>query len=88
MTNTSTTTGRIKRLTDHGYGFIRSDKQVRDIFFHARSLSEDTNYNELRNGDIVEFVLTENDKGLNAEDVRLIRSPASRRQVEIEEELI
>lgn len=87
MTNT-TTTGRIKRLTDHGYGFIRSDRQVKDIFFHARSLSPDTNYNELRNGDIVEFVLTENDKGLNAEDVRLIRSPSTNRRMEIEDEIM
>lgn len=47
--------GTIKRLiTDRGFGFIRPDGHSQDLFFH-RSSVEDANFDELKEGDSVEF---------------------------------
>jgi len=47
--------GTIKRLiTDRGFGFIRPEGQNQDLFFH-RSAVEDSSFEDLKEGDFVEF---------------------------------
>jgi len=46
--------GRIKRLTDRGFGFIKPEQQGEDIFFHHNELQV-VEYNSLREGQEVEF---------------------------------
>lgn len=57
--------GTIQRLTDRGFGFIKSDAFDKDIFFHAKNL-DGVAYEELREGDAVTFEVEETDRGLNA----------------------
>ena len=57
--------GTIQRLTDRGFGFIKSDAFNKDIFFHAKNL-DGVAYEELREGDAVTFEVEETDRGLNA----------------------
>lgn len=52
-----------------GYGFIQRD-QGDDVFVHFRSIQGD-GYRKLRDGQRVEFSVTQSDKGLQAEDVSI-----------------
>ena len=61
--------GTIKKLTDKGFGFIQGESN--DIFFH-HSVVEGTTYEELREGQKVEFSIGDSPKGPRAENVRLI----------------
>ncbi|MEI6378575.1 MAG: cold shock domain-containing protein [Candidatus Falkowbacteria bacterium] len=61
--------GTIKKLTDKGFGFIASDGQEKDLFFHSNSLVG-VQYNELREGDAVSYEVEETEKGLNAVNVQ------------------
>ncbi len=64
-------TSTIFSLKD-GYGFIHFP-QTNNLFFHFSFLA-DTDFNDLREGDMVEFVLTKNDRGEPiAKNVKLIR---------------
>jgi CspA family cold shock protein len=60
--------GTIKRLTDKGFGFIDigTDK---DLFFHHSSL-EGVSYEELQEGQRVEFTEGRGPKGPRAENVK------------------
>ncbi len=60
-------TGTIKRLTDKGFGFIASDGD--DIFFHLSALV-DVQFEELQEGQSVEYEMGEGPKGPRAENVR------------------
>ena len=62
--------GTIKRLTDKGFGFIE-DGSDKDMFFHSSSV-EGTSYEELREGQQVEFTVGRGPKGPRAENVRLV----------------
>lgn len=62
--------GTIKKLTDKGFGFITSEEQDKDIFFHNSQL-EGTNFDDLHEGDEVNFEVVKTDKGLNAVQVSL-----------------
>ena len=62
--------GTIKRLTDKGFGFIET-ASGKDIFFHSSGL-EGVTYDELREGQRVEFEEGEGPKGPRAEHVKLI----------------
>jgi len=64
-------TGKIKRLMDKGYGFIESDEVENDLFFHAKELSEDVDFNSLQEGQAVTFEVEETPKGMNAVNVQL-----------------
>lgn len=55
--------GTIARLTDRGFGFIKPDEGDKDVFFHARSLSEGLMYDDLRENDPVTFEVEEGPKG-------------------------
>lgn len=60
--------GKIKKVTDRGYGFISPEGQgegAKDLFFHAKDL-EDVMFDELREGDDVTFEVEQTEKGSNA----------------------
>ncbi len=61
--------GTIKRLTDKGYGFIAT-ASGKDLFFHRTSL-QDVAFEELREGQSVEYTEGRGPKGPCAESVRL-----------------
>jgi len=62
--------GTIKRLTDKGFGFIDvgSDK---DLFFHSSSV-EGVSYEDLREGQRVQFTQAQGQKGPCAENVQVV----------------
>ncbi|TFH23580.1 MAG: cold shock domain-containing protein [Myxococcales bacterium] len=61
--------GKIKKLTDKGFGFISGDNG--EIFFHQSAL-QDVRYEELREGQTVEYEEGEGPKGPRAENVRVV----------------
>ncbi|MFA5947808.1 MAG: cold shock domain-containing protein [Candidatus Gracilibacteria bacterium] len=63
--------GKIKKLTDKGFGFITGEGLEKDLFFHSKSLVGIT-YNELKEGDEVSFETEKSPKGLNAVNVQLV----------------
>lgn len=64
--------GKIKKLITHrGYGFINADDAEEDIFFHLSQLDA-VKFNELREGDVVEFEIEETEKGPQAVSVEII----------------
>lgn len=63
-------TGRVTRLmSDKGFGFIKSNVDGREFFFHRSSVSK--NFDDLREGDVLEFEESVGPKGPRAENVRL-----------------
>ena len=61
-------TGTVKFFNDSkGFGFITEDSNNKEHFVHVSGLIDD-----IREGDKVEFDLTEGKKGLNAVDVKVI----------------
>ena len=63
--------GTIAKLTDKGFGFIKREGEDRDLFFHSNELV-DVQYDELNEGDTVEFEVEEGPKGPNAVKVRRV----------------
>lgn len=61
--------GKIKKLTDKGFGFISSEKG--DLFFH-HSAVEGGIFDELQVGQAVEYTEGRGPKGPRAETVRVI----------------
>ena len=51
-----------------GYGFVRPDEQEEDVFVHYSSIRGD-GYRNLDEGQRVEFIVEESDKGPQAVDV-------------------
>ncbi|MFH1537113.1 MAG: cold shock domain-containing protein [Patescibacteria group bacterium] len=64
-------TGTIKTLTDKGFGFITVEGQEKEIFFHSNSLV-DVSYDELSQGDTVEFETEDSEKGPRAVNVKKV----------------
>jgi len=62
--------GKIKKLTDKGFGFIDTGTG-KDLFFHNSSL-EGVSYDDLREGERVSFTEGRGPKGPCAENVKLI----------------
>lgn len=61
-------TGKIKTLTDRGFGFIAREGGEKDLFFHSKDLSGVT-FDELKVGDELSFELVDTDKGPAAKNV-------------------
>lgn len=59
--------GTIKKLTDRGFGFITTDNG--ELFFHMSALQGIT-YDELHEGQSVEYTEGQGPKGPRAESVR------------------
>lgn len=63
--------GTIKKLTDKGFGFISSEGQEKDLFFHSNNLVG-VQFSDLREGDAVSYEIEQSEKGLNAVNVQRI----------------
>lgn len=61
--------GTIKKLTDKGFGFIKGERG--DIFFHHSAVVEG-DYDNLQEGQTVEYTEGEGPKGPRAENVRVV----------------
>jgi len=61
-------TGKIKTLTDRGFGFIIREGEAKDLFFHSKDLSGVT-FDELKVGDEVTFEVVQGEKGPSAKNV-------------------
>lgn len=61
--------GTIKKLTEKGFGFIEGERG--DIFFHHSSV-EGTRYDDLREGQMVEYQEGQGPKGPRAENVKVV----------------
>ena len=60
--------GTVKFFNDtKGFGFIVEDETNKEHFVHISGLID-----EIREGDVVEFDLTEGKKGLNAVNVKVV----------------
>ena len=62
--------GRIKKLTDRGYGFIE-DLDGESFFFHKSDL-KGIEFEQLNREDLVSFDPGENEKGKNATNVKRV----------------
>lgn len=63
-------TGTIARL-NNGYGFITREGEDKDLFFHVNEL-QGVAFDDLREGDKVQFEVGEGPKGPNATNVSRI----------------
>ena len=64
-------TGRIKKVTDKGFGFI-TDTNGQEYFFHQSGV-QGVSFDDLREGQSVEFDVGQGPKGPRAENVRVPR---------------
>ena len=65
-------TGTIKRIvSDKGFGFITPDDGSEDVFFHRSRLGPHARFEDLREGDGVEFQTRPGEKGPQAFNVKL-----------------
>lgn len=63
--------GKVKKLIeDKGYGFIAVEDQEDDLFFHVSDCIND--FDDIDEGDVVEFDLTEGRNGDKAINVQAI----------------
>ncbi|MGC9603163.1 MAG: cold shock domain-containing protein [Minisyncoccia bacterium] len=60
--------GKIKTLTDRGFGFIAREGEAKDLFFHSKDLNGVT-FDELKVGDEVTFEVVQGEKGPSAKNV-------------------
>ncbi len=61
--------GTIKKLTDKGFGFIEGERG--DIFFHSSALQGES-FDNLREGQLVEYNEGHGPKGPRAEEVKIV----------------
>jgi CspA family cold shock protein len=66
----NTMNGKIKKLTDKGFGFITPEDGSKDVFFHSNSLVG-AQFNDLQEGNDVSFEIEQSPKGPNAVNVTL-----------------
>lgn len=69
-------TGKVKNVTDKGFGFIQTNDADKDVFYHERSLEGALATRKLRAGDNVTFDIMRTDKGLNASNIQLVEEQA------------
>ncbi len=58
---------------EKGYGFIRRSTGE-DVFVHHSAIMDQPGYRTLKEGDEVEYELTEGPKGLHAESVKKVQA--------------
>lgn len=63
--------GTIARLNERGFGFISREGETKDLFFHSNEL-QGVEFNDLKEGDQVEFEVGQSEKGPNATNVSRI----------------
>jgi len=56
-------------MKERNYGFIEVEDEENNIFFHISSLKEDVNWDDLNEGDEVEFEVVDTDRGTQAKDL-------------------
>lgn len=61
-------TGTVKKKMDKGFGFISREGEQKDLFFHANDL-KDVTFDELQEGDTVNFEVVNGDRGPSAKNV-------------------
>ena len=67
--------GKVKWFSERkGYGFISKDDGTGDVFVHFQAIEGD-GYKTLREGEAVEFNVTNSPKGEKAENVKRISTP-------------
>ena len=59
----------VKIVDDRGFGFIKPAEGDKELFFHARSVVGDTVFDELKEGDAVNYDIEEGPKGPAATNV-------------------
>jgi CspA family cold shock protein len=65
-------TGTIKKIVrEKGFGFIVPDDGSDDVFFHRSRLGAKVQFEDLREGDEVEFQVRPGEKGPQAFDVKV-----------------
>lgn len=64
--------GTIKKIVrDKGFGFIVPDDGSDDVFFHRSRLAPKVVFDDLREGDEVEFQVTKGEKGPQASNLKV-----------------
>jgi len=64
--------GTIKKIVrDKGFGFIVPDDGSDDVFFHRSRLAPKVQFDDLREGDEVEFQVTKGEKGPQANGLKV-----------------
>jgi CspA family cold shock protein len=64
--------GTIKKIVkDKGFGFIVPDDSGDDVFFHRSRIAPKVQFEDLREGDQVQFDVQPGDKGPQAFNVRM-----------------
>jgi len=64
--------GTIKKIVrDKGFGFIVPDDGSDDVFFHRSRLAPKVVFEDLREGDEVEFQVTKGEKGPQASNLKV-----------------
>ena len=58
--------------TDKGYGFIKPEQGDKDLFVHFSGISKSEGVNKLEKDQIVDFSISENEKGKIATNVKVI----------------
>ncbi|MBD3351517.1 MAG: cold-shock protein [Candidatus Lokiarchaeota archaeon] len=72
--------GIVKWFDDYkGYGFIHPDEGGEDIFAHISNLSSsEEQYSTLYKSDRVSFDVIETEKGLEAENIKIVKESPNR----------
>ena len=64
--------GTIKKIIrDKGFGFVVPDDGSEDVFFHRSKLAPKVVFEDLREGDEVEFTVTKGEKGPQAGNLKV-----------------
>jgi CspA family cold shock protein len=65
--------GKVKWFNDEkGFGFITRNEGGNDVFVHRNNVENLAHHESLKDGDDVEFAITETPKGLNATEVYVL----------------
>ena len=67
-------TGTVKKIIrDKGYGFIVPDDGSDDVFFHRSSPAPRVRFEDISEGDSVQFEVVDSPKGPRAANVTVVR---------------